>query len=68
MNRVRLDSPHACQVELERCSSGLAWLDHLYTQTVEALSATEQEWDGWEAQAAHARRRNALVRRTRELR
>ena len=50
-NRIRLDTPQACQVELERCSNGLAELDYLFTQTREAILEAEHTVSEWTVQA-----------------
>lgn len=56
MKLVDLSTPQACQVEFERCSSGLAYLDHLFTETLSAIGDAEEEWDKWESEAADAAR------------
>lgn len=50
--RIHLDTPAACQVELERVTNGLALLDHLYTQAREALDEAQVIWAEFEAAAA----------------
>ena len=49
--RIRLDTPAACQVELERCSNGLALLDHTYTQTREEILEFEHIVSEWTVMA-----------------
>lgn len=51
--------PHACQLELERCARGLAYLDHLYGRVLDDMDACRAEWDEVEAQAAIASRGDA---------
>lgn len=48
---IRLDTPAACQVELERCSNGLAILDHTYTETREAILEAEKLVSEWTVMA-----------------
>jgi len=57
VNRIRLDTPEACRVELERCSSGLAWLDHAYSLARDAVDDAEQTYNAFEADAAVAARK-----------
>ena len=47
MRKIRLDTPKACEVELERCSNGLALLDHSYTQAREAILEAEHTVSEW---------------------
>lgn len=54
MRRIQLDTPDACERELERTTNGLAMLDHLYTQARESLDSANAVWNEWEAEAAKA--------------
>jgi uncharacterized protein involved in exopolysaccharide biosynthesis len=45
--------------ELSDCSRGLAYLDHHYATTLDALDAAEATWDTVEAEAAEKARTDA---------
>src|SRR5262245_21438640 len=47
--RIRLDTPIACRIELERCSTGLSYLDHAFTAAREELDAAEAVYAEHEA-------------------
>lgn len=56
---ISLTDPQSCQAELERCSNGLAYMDHLYSQVLDALDEAEATWEAVEAEAAAAARTDA---------
>lgn len=53
-SRIRLDTADACERELERCTNGMALLDHLYTQAREAIDEAEVAQAEWDAIAVKA--------------
>lgn len=54
MKEIDLSNIHACQSEMQDCSRGLAYLDHIYGQVIDDLSACELNWNQAEAAAAKA--------------
>jgi len=51
VSEIRLDTPHACRDELERCSNGISILIPDLTKAIEALSRIEVELELAEALA-----------------
>ncbi len=49
MKQIDLSNVHACQSEMQDCSRGLAYLDHLFGQIVDSLAAAQDEYDTIEA-------------------
>ncbi len=56
---IDLTSIPGCHHEIQECSRGLAWLDHLFASAVNDLSDAEDAWATWEAKALAAARENA---------
>lgn len=61
---IELDSPTACQQELERCSNGLAILTQEEVRVSQALSEVEDQYERVEAIAARAIRDNSNTKLT----
>lgn len=51
-SRILLDSVGHCRLELERCSTGLTFMDHTFTLARDHVDEAQAEYDGWEAEAA----------------
>lgn len=59
MKQIDLSNVHACQSEMQDCSRGLAYLDHIFGRAVDALSEAESTWDSVESDAAAKVREDA---------
>ena len=59
MKPIDLSNVHACQSEIQDCSRGLAYLDHLFSQAVDLVSEKETIWDSEESEALRAAREDA---------
>lgn len=57
--RPNLQDVFGCLREIEDCSCGLAYLDHVYGRTLDDLDAAEATWDTVEAEAAEKARADA---------
>jgi hypothetical protein len=55
----KLNDVFGCMKELSDCSRGLAYLDHHYAQTLDALDVAEATWNTVEAEAAEKARTDA---------
>lgn len=49
---IDLSNVLSCQAELQRCSNGLAYLDHWWCAVLDEVDEAEQAWDTVEAKAA----------------
>lgn len=56
MKPINLQNVHGCLEELETCSKGLAYLDHLYGKVLDDLHDFAVAWETTEAEAAAAAR------------
>lgn len=54
MNPIDLSTPQGCEEELERCTNGMAYLDHAYYLAVDARDDADSDWEEWEAKATQA--------------
>lgn len=59
MEKINLQNTHGCLAELEACSNGLAYFDHLYSRVLDQTREAEAVWESIEAEAAAAARDDA---------
>lgn len=59
MRQIDLSTIQGCGQELEACSNGLAWMDHLWGDLLDSLDEAESTWEAKEAEAAELARADA---------
>jgi DNA repair exonuclease SbcCD ATPase subunit len=56
---TNLSTLHGCLEELEACSTGLTYFDHLFARVLDDLDQRRLTWESIEAEAAKAARQDA---------